>query len=88
MQSIGQQLVSTGIKRLNPTDSSINWYDNDHLFDQLSDLVNSNFKAWYCKVFYKLGKDKVLLLASQAKADATTSPQRLFSYLLKKEMAK
>jgi hypothetical protein len=76
------QLVSTGIKKSNPTDT--NWYDNDHLFSQLGDLVNSQFKAWYCKRFYAIGKDRVLVLASQARADGK-NPPRLFSMLLKKE---
>lgn len=74
------QLVPTGIKRLNPTDT--NWYDNDHLYDQLGDLVNNQFKGWYMKQFYRLGKDKVLVLASQAKADGKY-PAKLFSKLLK-----
>jgi len=84
MTSIGQQLVSTGMKlATNPTDSSNNWYENDYLFDQLSELVNPQYKAWYCKQFYRLGKTKVLQLASIAKADGK-QPSKLFSLLLKK----
>jgi hypothetical protein len=75
------QLVSTGIKRLNPTDT--NCYENDYLFQQLGDLVNEKFKAWYCKEFYRLGKVKVLELASVAKSDGK-QPAKLFSYLLRK----
>lgn len=75
------QLVSTGIKRANTTDT--NWYDNDHLFDQLGDLVNPTFRAWYCKHFYRLGKIKVLELAAVARSDGK-QPAKLFSLLLKR----
>jgi len=56
----------------------------DQLYAQLKDLVNDKFKPWYCKQFYNLGRDRTLILAAQARADYTTSPQRLFSYLLKR----
>ena len=83
-----QQLVSTGIKRFKPTDITTGnnkKFDNDYLFEdqRLSGLVNPTFKAWYCKHFYRLGKDKVLQLASIAKVDGNNSA-RLFSFLLKK----
>ena len=75
------QLVSTGrSKEIIPTDT--NWYDNDYLFKDLGDLVNERFKPWYMKEFYRLGKEKVLILASQAKADGKY-PAKLFSKLLK-----
>lgn len=91
MQAVNQllenyQLVSTGINKFNPTGTPNlrgKQYDNDHLFEMLSDLCNNQFKAWYCKMFYKLGKDKVLALASIARADAKTDKRRYFSYLLK-----
>jgi hypothetical protein len=76
-----EQLVSTGIKRLKPTDT--NWYDNDYLYSQLSDLVNPQYKAWYCKQFYRIGKAKVLELASVARNDGK-QPAKLFSILLKR----
>lgn len=74
------QLVSTGKSNLIPTDT--NWYENDFLFKELSDLVNPTFKAWYCKRFYALGKERTLQLASIARADGK-EPRRLFSRLLK-----
>lgn len=77
-----RQLISTGInKLLNTTD--ISCYENDRLFSELGDLVNVQFKAWYCKQFYRLGKDRVFILASQARVDGRDS-RRLFSSLLKK----
>lgn len=75
-----RQLVSTGINKSKPTDT--NWYENDHLFNQLSDLVNPEFRAWYCKRFYAIGKERVLVLASQARADGK-EPRKLFSKLIK-----
>lgn len=89
-----KQLLTTPteINKLKPTDNCsvdttgkrVN--DADHLFEYLIEqgLVNQQFKAWYCKMFYKLGKDKVLQLAGRAKVDSNTQPAKLFSYLLKK----
>ncbi len=78
------QLIPTGkySERI-PTDTTdINCYDNDYLYMELSDLVNPQFKSWYMKCFYKLGKDRVLTLAAQARADGK-QPRKLFSLLLK-----
>lgn len=54
----------------------------DILFEDLSDLVNQDFKKWYCKRFHELGHEKVLRLASQARSDGL-QPRKLFSYLLR-----
>lgn len=62
-------------------------YENDLLYDDLKDLVNDQFKAWYMKCFYKLGRKRVLELAGEAMADGKES-KKLFSYLLKKETTK
>jgi hypothetical protein len=67
-------------------------YDNDHLYDQLDEFINKevdpvtgrNWKDWYLKVFYKLGKDEVLKIASIAKADGKDK-KRYFSKLLKEK---
>jgi membrane-bound lytic murein transglycosylase MltF len=88
-----KQLVSTvptGFNKVKTTDTTgINCgskytkrYDADELFDQLSELVNPVYRAWYCKMFYKIGKDKVMQIASIAKADGK-EPRKLFSLLLK-----
>lgn len=86
MVSVGEQLVSTGINRFKPTDISTDShkYENDFLFEDLSDLVNPQFRGWYCKQFYRLGKKETLRLAQVARADAKMSAPKLFSYLLKK----
>lgn len=59
------------------------------LYEDLHDLVDDKFKAWYCKVFFKLGRDRVMILASQARSDSKAKPggdaTRLFSYLLKQQ---
>ena len=62
-------------------------YDEDILFSELGELVSDEFRAWYIKCFYKLGREKTLELASQALVDGKNK-KRLFSYLLKKEVSK
>lgn len=84
---------TTGTKRYKPTDTTgINWgkkkqFEADILFEDLQDLTNPQFRAWYCKMFFKLGRERVLILASQARADAKKDSRKLFSYLLKKTAA-
>lgn len=86
-----KQLVSTvptGFNKVKTTDTTgtskyTKRYDADELFDQLSELVNPTYRAWYCKMFYQLGKNRVMELASVAKADGK-EPRKLFSLLLKR----
>lgn len=61
------------------------YQEQDQLFEILSDLVNEQFKPWYCSRFYAIGRERVMILASQARADALQDKQKLFSYLLRKE---
>lgn len=58
-----------------------NYFEINILYEDLLDLTNDTFKAWYCKVFYQLGIERVRVLASQARADGK-NPKRLFSHLL------
>lgn len=58
------------------------YYTNDQLFDMLPDLVNQQFRAWYCERFYALGHQRVLELASVARSDGK-EPRKLFSFLIK-----
>jgi hypothetical protein len=69
---VGEDVSFKGIKN----------YEIDLLFDSLPDLVNLSFKRWYCKMFYKLGRERVITIASIARADGKT-PTKLFSKLLK-----
>ena len=55
----------------------------DELIVELSDLVNPQFKAWYCKKFYALGREHVMVLASKARTDGFDK-RKYFSTLLKK----
>lgn len=93
IQFTDYQLVSTGKVNFSlPTDSSYQLiepqtnantqYDNDHLFNQLSDLVNETWRGWYMKRFYALGTQRVLQMASIARADGK-HPAKLFSKMLK-----
>lgn len=56
----------------------------DHLFESMPDLVNSQYRAWYCMTFKRLGREQVMKLASLARADAKTNPRGYFSVLLKR----
>lgn len=71
--------VATGIIKSKPTATV---QEVDQLLSEVADLINPNFKAWYCKRFATLGKESVLRYASQARADGKT-PARLFSFLIK-----
>lgn len=62
-----------------------NCIDSDRLYEELGDLTNPQYRTWYCGKFNRLGRERVLRLASQARADAKKDKRRLFSYLLKKE---
>jgi hypothetical protein len=55
----------------------------DLLCEDLRDLINPDFKRWYIKRFYQLGKEKVMTLASIARADAIVDKRKLFSRLIK-----
>lgn len=86
--SVSRQLIPTGNNKVISTDTTVKdrggkKWDADHLFDMLPDLVNPTFKAWYCKMFYALGKDRVLQLASLARQDGKDN-RKYFSHLLKK----
>lgn len=82
------QLVQTGLKTTcNKPSNNVGKYsyDCDFLYQDLGDLVNDGFESWYKSTFYKLGKDKVLRLASIARADGINK-NRYFSFLLKGEL--
>ena len=80
------QLISTGIN-INKIPVAIPpynppTYENDQLYEQLTGLVNPQYKAWYMKVFYSLGRQRVLQLAGVARADGRDQA-KLFSHLLR-----
>ena len=61
--------------------------DIDLLYEDLKELCNSDYRLWYCKQFNIIGRERVLILASQARADGTDS-KKLFSHLIRKEVKK
>jgi hypothetical protein len=73
--------LSTGEKVLKPTDNCT-VVEADQLFEVLPHLVNRQFKAWYCKQFYKFTRTRVMELAALSTADGK-DPRKLFSFLLK-----
>lgn len=72
-------------KQLQQLDSKKEYLDIDLLYENLSDLVNPNYRLWYCKKFNQIGRERVMILASQARADGKDSI-KLFSHLIKKEI--
>ena len=83
--------VPTGRNYISTTDTTVKegdelkskYFEADALFDQYQDLVNAEFRKWYCKMFYKIGAERVVQLASLARADGK-NPRKYFSYLLRK----
>lgn len=79
--------VPTGRNNISTTDTTVKeggkYFEADALFDQYQDLVNAEFRKWYCKMFYKIGSERVVQLASLARADGK-NPRKYFSYLLRK----
>lgn len=71
----------------NCTYNSKKYYDNDYLLEELKDLVNVQFRDWYCKIFYILGHGQILRLAAIARVDATQNKCRYFSSLIKRQAA-
>ena len=73
---------TTGLNKLDGRKYS----DITLLYDDLNaqGLVNTRYKAWYCSQFFKLGREKVMRIASEAKADGT-NPQKLFNHKLSVE---
>lgn len=73
---------TTGLKKLDGRKYS----DITAVYDDLLEqgLINEKYKAWYCSSFFKIGRERVMILASQAKADGK-DPQKLFSHLISKE---
>jgi hypothetical protein len=47
--------------------------------------MSKEFYAWYCKAFYKLGRERFARIASEARADGQ-NPKRLFSFKIKQEL--
>lgn len=64
--------------------STVSSLEVDLIYRQLGDLVNDQFKPWYCKQIARLGRDTTLRLASTARCDAKSNPRGFFSVLLKR----
>lgn len=73
--------LTTGVNKYKSTDNCT-VEEADELFKLLPNLVNPQFKAWYCKQFYRRSRTKVMELAALAQADGR-DPRKLFSFLLK-----
>lgn len=62
----------------------------DIALSEYADLISPQWKAWHCKAWYKIGRERYSILASQARADGAAkpggNPAKLMSYLLRKEL--
>lgn len=99
MQSFNQVLqdnystIANRDKVIKPIDNRTIGYsrntakDVDKLLEDCKDLIDTRYTQFFAKRFYTINRERVLILASQARQDARTSPQRLFSYLVNKEAA-
>ena len=75
-----QEATTTGINKKNDSYREI-----DFLYENVKDLCNETYRLWYCKQFNIIGRERILILASQARADGKDSV-RLFSHLIKKQI--
>lgn len=83
---LNNTIVTTGETKYKTTVTTVGskYEESENLYNHLTDLLNPDvtWKPWYCKRFHAIGRERVLVLASQAKADGLT-PKKLFSHLLK-----
>ena len=88
MKSIGTVLSQRpqSIEQLTTGSNSVRTIDNctvvDRALEQTKDLISEQFKPWYAKQAMRLGADRYLGIASDARRGK--SPQKLFSYLLRR----
>jgi hypothetical protein len=79
--TIATAIAAERNKTFKPT-TAIATVGSEELFGNLHDLVNEQFKAWYCGRFNRLGCAKVMALANQSRKSGKDS-RKMFSYLLK-----
>jgi len=62
----------------------------DIALSEYTDLISPAWRAWHCKAWYKIGRERYAILASQARSDGAAkpggNPAKLMSYLLRKEL--
>lgn len=62
----------------------------DIALSDYADLISPQWKAWHCKAWYIIGRERYAILASQARSDGAAkpggNPAKLMSYLLRKEL--
>lgn len=95
-ETINQRpIVTTGINKVNTTVTTVTTekikltkqevLGCDIALSQYADLMSPNFYAWYCKIFYQIGRERFHILASTARAEGKDK-KRYFSSLLKAEL--
>lgn len=89
-------IVTTGINKVNSTVTTVptdkvkltkqEVLGCDIALSQYADLMSPQFYAWYCKIFYQIGKERFHILASTARVEGKDK-KRYFSSLLKSELS-
>lgn len=79
-----QQQLATGSNFVRPTGkcTAVQLAAVDRTLGEIADLTEAKFKRWYAQQVIRLGCDRVLGLASDARQGR--DPKKLFSYLLKR----
>lgn len=71
--------LTTGLNEVKTID---NCTTVDRALEQVSDLITTEFKPWYAKQAYRLGADRFMGIAADARRGR--NPAKLFSYLLRR----
>lgn len=92
MHKLSNVLSKTNKYQTNITNSlnnyNISYRTTDLVIIEAGNVINPNpnYRKWYCRKAYKLGRQKFLDLASTARADNDyekyPTPQKLFTHLL------
>lgn len=93
-------IVSTGINKVNTIVTTVPIVETkkikltksevlgcDLALSDYADLMSPEFYAWYCKIFYQIGRERFHILASTARVEGKDK-RRYFSSLLKQELAR
>jgi hypothetical protein len=58
----------------------------DLALEDFTDLIDPNYKAWFCRAYYILGDGLIRKLAAEARTEFTKSARNMFGWSIKKEL--
>ncbi len=89
MQALSSIVNSRELSNNNSLSSIDNSKRVDLLIDDCNDLIDPAYRLWFVKRFYKLSSDTIRRLAASVREAIAIgkagNPQRLFSWLVKRE---